>query len=227
VTAPRPAAAPTRVVDVETPTGPARAHVFAPPRAAPAGRPGLVLGHGAGGGIGAADLQAVASALPATGVPVVLVEQPWRVAGRRVAAPPARLDEAWLAVLPALVSGRAAPLRGRRVVAGGRSAGARVACRTAQAVGAAGVVCLAFPLHPPGRPDRSRAGELLAAGVATLVVQGGRDAFGGPGELPAGPEVVPVPYADHSLAVPAAAPLTRAEALELVVAAVRGFVDRF
>jgi predicted alpha/beta-hydrolase family hydrolase len=219
----------TTVLDIPTPQGPARAYVHpaARPRASgPRGdRPVLVLGHGAGGGIQARDLSALAARVPGTGVTVVLVEQPWRVAGRTVATPPARLDEAWLAVVAALRTGRSAPLRGHALVAGGRSAGARVACRTAQATQAAAVVCLAFPLHPPGRPASSRAGELLGAGVPTLVVQGERDAFGGPADLPSGPRVVAVPYADHGLRVPASAGLTQAAATDLVVGAVTGFLD--
>jgi uncharacterized protein len=157
----------------------------------------LVLGHGAGGGIGAADLVALAHRLPAHGVEVVRVEQPWVVAGRKVATLPPTLDRAWLAVLAQLsVDG---PL-----LVGGRSAGARVACRTASEVGAQGVLCLAFPLHPPGRPEKSRLAELdlpAAAGLPTLVLQGTRDAFGGPVDIPDAPGrlVVPVEGADHSL----------------------------
>jgi predicted alpha/beta-hydrolase family hydrolase len=173
----------------------------------------LVLGHGAGGGIGARDLEALADALPSRGVTVVRVEQPWHVAGRRVAAPPPTLDVAWSAVLAELdVTG---PL-----VVGGRSAGARVACRTALAVGAIGCLALAFPLHPPGRPEKSRLAELTASGVPTLVVQGDRDAFGGPDAFPAdGPfQLRRLPFADHSFRVAASAPLTQREALEQVVA---------
>jgi predicted alpha/beta-hydrolase family hydrolase len=157
----------------------------------------LVLGHGAGGGIGAADLVALATRLPAHGIEVVRVEQPWVVAGRKVATLPPTLDRAWLAVLEQLsVDG---PL-----LVGGRSAGARVACRTASEVGAHGVLCLAFPLHPPGRPEKSRLPELdlpAAAGLPTLVLQGTRDAFGGPIDIPAAPGrlVVPVVGGDHSL----------------------------
>jgi predicted alpha/beta-hydrolase family hydrolase len=163
----------------------------------------LVLGHGAGGGIGAADLVALADGLPPHGIEVVRVEQPWVGAGRRVAAPPPTLDLAWLAVLEQLaVTG---PL-----LIGGRSAGARVACRTAAAVGAAGVLALSFPLHPPGRPEKSRLPELdlpSAAGLPTLVLQGTRDSFGGASDIPAaaGRLVVPVDGGDHSLRVPVAA----------------------
>jgi predicted alpha/beta-hydrolase family hydrolase len=163
----------------------------------------LVLGHGAGGGIGAADLVALAGRLPAHGIEVVRVEQPWVGAGRKVAAPPPMLDRAWLAVLDQLaVDG---PL-----LVGGRSAGARVACRTASEVGAHGVLCLAFPLHPPGRPEKSRLPELdlpSAAGLPTLVLQGTRDPFGGPVDIPAAPGrlVVPIEGGDHSLRVAKAA----------------------
>jgi len=181
----------------------------------------LVLGHGAGGGIEARDLAALARELPAAGIAVVRVEQPWRVAGRRVAGPPAQLDKAWLVAVPEAVrlTGVAGPL-----FVGGRSAGARVACRTAGDVGAAGVVALAFPLHPPGRPDRSRVAELLGVDVPVLVVQGDRDSFGGPSELPDGPRIVPVPGADHGFKVPASNPLSQSQALALVVEVVSHFV---
>lgn len=161
---------------VDTPAGEARVTWHT----APAAKLVLALGHGAGGGIGARDLAALAAALPAHGVTVALVEQPWRVAGKKVAAAPKVLDEGWRGVWPALRR------PGPPVVAGGRSAGARVACRTAVELDAAGVLALAFPLHPPGRPEKSRAGELLGAGRPALVVQGGRDPFGGPAEFPAG-----------------------------------------
>ena len=163
----------------------------------------LVLGHGAGGGIGAADLVALAKRLPEHGIEVVRVEQPWVGAGRKVAAPPPTLDRAWLAVLEHLSID--VPL-----LVGGRSAGARVACRTANEVGARGVLCLAFPLHPPGRPEKSRLAELdlpAAAGLPTLVLQGTRDSFGGASDIPAAPGrlVVPIEGGDHSLRVAKAA----------------------
>jgi uncharacterized protein len=142
----------------------------------------LVLGHGAGGGIEAPDLVAVSAEAARAGWLVHRVEQPWRVAGKRIAPAPAQLDVAWTAVLTDL---RDAGLLVGPLVLGGRSAGARVACRTAAALGAAGVLALAFPLHPPGRPEKSRAGELLAAGVPVLVVQGQTDAFGTPEEVAA------------------------------------------
>ncbi len=203
---------------VETPAGEARLFADLPEGRALAL---LVLGHGAGGGIDARDLAALARELPAHGIAVVRVEQPWRVAGKRVASPPAQLDKAWLVAVPEAVrrTGVSGP-----VFVGGRSAGARVACRTAGDVGAAGVVALAFPLHPPGRPDRSRVAELLGTDVPVLVVQGDRDSFGGPAELPDGPRVVPVPGADHGFKVPASSPLSQAEALALIVTAVRGFL---
>jgi predicted alpha/beta-hydrolase family hydrolase len=181
------------VLEVATTSGVARVHKIAAGGAT--GRPVLVLGHGAGGGVEATDLQGLALGVAAAGFTVALVEQPWRVAGRRVAPRPADLDDAWVQVL-----GRLRP-RGR-VVVGGRSAGARVACRTAVATGAAGVVAIAFPLHPPGRPDRSRAGELHAAGVPVLVLQGTRDPFGTPVEVIAaapGVRVLPLAGGDHGL----------------------------
>ncbi|KUL69332.1 MULTISPECIES: alpha/beta family hydrolase [unclassified Streptomyces] len=183
----------------------------------PAPRPRLVLAvsHGAGGGIGARDLVALARALPEHGVSVALVEQPWRVAGKKLAPAPKTLDTGWRGLWPAL----AAP--GLPVIAGGRSAGARVACRTAGELGAHAVLALSFPLHPPGRPEKSRAGELLGAGVPTLVVQGGNDPFGKPEEFPDGPyELVEVPHADHGFAVPKRAPLGQDEAVALVTDAV-------
>ncbi|MFH9737169.1 alpha/beta family hydrolase [Streptomyces roseolus] len=176
----------------------------------------LALGHGAGGGIEARDLAALAAALPARGVTVALVEQPWRVAGKKVAPAPKTLDTGWRGLWPALAK------PGLPVVAGGRSAGARVACRTGAELGAAAVLALSFPLHPPGRPERSRADELLATGLPTLVVQGGNDPFGKPAEFPpAGPyELVEIPYGDHGFAVPRRAPVDQEEAVRRIVGAV-------
>ncbi|MCX5267118.1 alpha/beta family hydrolase [Streptomyces sp. NBC_00199] len=182
-----------------------------------AGRPAFVLAvsHGAGGGVDARDLQALAAVLPGHGVSVALVEQPWRVAGKKVAAAPKTLDVGWRGIWPA-VSASGAP-----VISGGRSAGARVACRTAAELGAHAVLALGFPLHPPGKPERSRAGELLGAGAPTLVVQGGNDPFGRPEEFPEGPyELVEVPYGDHGFAVPKRAPVTQEQALETVTESV-------
>jgi predicted alpha/beta-hydrolase family hydrolase len=160
--------------EVGTPLGPARVH-----RDEPDGVPRgtLVLGAGAGGGVEAPDLTALAVGAAAAGWRVLRVDQPWRVAGKRIAPAPPRLDEGWTAVLAALRAGGelAGPL-----VLGGRSAGARVACRTAAGQRADGVLALAFPLHPPGRPEKSRAAELREVAVPLLVVQGERDAFGGP-----------------------------------------------
>ncbi|MER7934273.1 MULTISPECIES: alpha/beta family hydrolase [unclassified Streptomyces] len=175
----------------------------------------LALGHGAGGGVEARDLRALAAALPGHGVSVALVEQPWRVAGRKVAPAPRTLDAGWRGVWPAL----AAP--GLPVVSGGRSAGARVACRTARELGAAAVLALSFPLHPPGRPEKSRAEELLGAGVPTLVVQGGKDPFGKPAEFPdGGYTLVEVPDADHGFAVPKRADITPEGAVTIITDAV-------
>ncbi|MGI5137137.1 MULTISPECIES: alpha/beta hydrolase family protein [unclassified Streptomyces] len=171
----------------------------------------LAVSHGAGGGIEAADLRTLARVLPGHGVSVALVEQPWRVAGKKVAPAPKTLDEGWRGVWPVLGK------PGLPVIAGGRSAGARVACRTATELGAHAVLALSFPLHPPGRPEKSREGELLGAGVPTLVVQGGNDPFGRPEEFPPGPyEIVEVPHGDHGLAVPKRAGISREEALEIV-----------
>ncbi|RKN36791.1 alpha/beta family hydrolase [Streptomyces hoynatensis] len=180
----------------------------------------LALGHGAGGGIEARDLAALAAALPARGITVALVEQPWRVAGRRLAPAPRRLDEAWIALWPALAGA------GLPVVAGGRSAGARVACRTARETGARAVLALAFPLHPPGKPERSRADELRETEVPLLVVQGTRDPFGRPEEFPRGVELREVPEADHGLAVPRRAAVSQEEVLARLVADVGDWVLR-
>jgi predicted alpha/beta-hydrolase family hydrolase len=162
----------------------------------PAGSPAalLMLGHGAGGGVAAPDLMAVREAALSAGLAVARVEQPYRVAGRRAPAPAAALDEAWLAVAVRLRAGFA----GLPLLVGGRSSGARVACRTASEVGAVGVIALAFPVHPPGRPDRSRLPELALPVVPVLVIQGDRDPFGMPPAAP-GRTLHVVPGADHTL----------------------------
>jgi uncharacterized protein len=179
-------------LDVETPHGRAVVHLSPVPDP----RGALVLGHGAGGGIEARDLVTATEAATAEGFTVALVEQPYRVAGRRSPAPARQLDAAWLAVVEHLREGE---LRGLPLVTGGRSLGARVACRTAAETGAVGVLCLAFPLQPPSRssPRPSRLPELEAVTVPVLVVQGTRDSFGMP---PSGPgrTVVHVD-ADHGL----------------------------
>ncbi|WP_222264651.1 alpha/beta hydrolase family protein [Modestobacter marinus] len=183
--------------DVATLLGPARVR-FEGPAGDVAGT--LLLGHGAGGGVDSADLTAVAQAAAGAGWRVLRVEQPWRVAGKRIAPAPPRLDEAWTAVLADLRA--TGDLAGPLVLAG-RSAGARVACRTASTEGAAGVLALAFPLYPPGKPEKSRAAELLGVAVPLLVVQGETDAFGRPAEVAAAlaghaGRVVAVP-GDHAL----------------------------
>jgi uncharacterized protein len=177
-------------IEIETPHGPARAHMH--PAEEPVGA--LVLGHGAAGGVAAPDLVAVTDVARSERVSVALVEQPYRVAGRRSPAPAHQLDAAWTAVVAHLRDGE---LRGLPLIVGGRSAGARVACRTADESGAVAVLCLAFPLHPPGRPDRSRQSELDAVRLPTLVVQGDRDPFGSPRGSPTA-SVVTVP-GNHSL----------------------------
>ncbi|MEU4238084.1 alpha/beta family hydrolase [Actinoplanes sp. NPDC026619] len=174
--------------EIETPRGPAGIRLVDP-----AGPPVslLFLGHGAGGGVDAPDLVALTEKATASGVRVVLVTQPYRVAGRRAPAPIAQLDEAWEAVI-AKYRVPKLPL-----IFGGRSSGARVACRTAATLGAAGVIALAFPLHPPGKPEKSRAAELPTA-VPTLVLNGDRDPFGMPTPV-AGVEVAVRPGATHDL----------------------------
>jgi predicted alpha/beta-hydrolase family hydrolase len=164
------------IVEIETPHGLAKAHVHTVgrPRAA------LVLGHGAAGGVESPDLVAATGAARDEGVTVALVEQPYKVAGRRSPAPAKQLDAAWTAVVDHL---REDELRGLSLVVGGRSLGARVACRTVDATGAVAVLCLAFPVHPPGRggdPKSSRLEELDAVTLPVLVVQGDKDPFGMP-----------------------------------------------
>ena len=178
------------VLEIDTPHGPARAHLH--PVDDPVGA--LVLGHGANGGVAARDLVAATRAANAEGYAVALVEQPYVVAGRRSPAPAKQLDSAWTAVIEHL---RGAQLAGLPLVSGGRSAGARVACRTAAATGAAAVLCLAFPVHPPGKPEKSRLDELDGVELPTLVIQGESDPFGMP---PDGPNRTVVKVAgNHSL----------------------------
>ena len=192
-------------VEIDTSHGPARAHLHAVDE--PIGA--LILGHGAAGGVSARDLVAVTDVARSARFDVALIEQPYLVAGRRSPAPAHQLDAAWTAVVEHLRGGE---LRGLPLIVGGRSAGARVACRTATESGAVAVLCLAFPLHPPGRPAKTRQGELDAVAVPTLVVQGARDQFG----IPQGSSthrVVEVP-GNHSLRTD----------LEAVAAAVRDWL---
>jgi uncharacterized protein len=180
----------TRVA-IETPAGPAWADIDRP-----AGEPVGVLfaGHGAGGGIDSPDVRAARTGALAAGYVVARITQPYRVAGRRTPPPAPRLDEAWLAVTAALHE----QLGALPAVHCGRSSGARVACRTAAASGALAVVALAFPVHPPGKPERSRLSELDAVTVPVLVVQGDRDAFGMPPPDPRR-ELVVIPGDTHAL----------------------------
>lgn len=179
----------------------------------------LLVSHGAGAGIDTHDLEALARSLPGQGVTVHRLEQPWKVAGKKVATAPATLD----------VGLRAAAdvIRPRTpMIVGGRSAGARSAARSARDLGAAGVLALSFPLHPPGRPEKSRAEELLGVKVPMLVVQGGQDPMGRPEEFPEGTNLVEVPRADHSLKVPRAAPLSGDDVAALVVEATLEWIVR-
>lgn len=194
---------------VPTPYGPARAALHCCPQ----GGAALLLGHGAGGATSAPDLVAATRAATAAGVHVALVEQPYRVAGRRAPAPAGQLDEAWLAVTACLAQG---VFNGLPLVFGGRSSGARVACRTAAEGGAAAVLCLAFPVHPPGRPEKSRLDELDGVDVPVLVVQGQRDPFGRP-EPAAGREVVLLPDGHSLKADPGAVGRTVAEWLQRIL----------
>jgi uncharacterized protein len=154
----------------------------------------LVMTHGAGGGPDTADVRAAGGAARRLGAAVALVLQPYRVRGARAPGSPDRQDAAWLEVIARL----RAEFPGTDLVQGGRSNGARVACRTAAAAGARGVVALAFPLHPPGRPELSRAAELRQAGTEVLVVNGERDPFGIPAAADAS-KVVVLPGETHSL----------------------------
>ena len=178
-------------IEIDTPSGTAWADVERP-----SGEPvaAMFIGHGAGGGVEAPDVLAARNAALAAGYVVARITQPYRVAGRRSPAPAARLDEAWLAATAALRD-EVGPLP---TVHCGRSSGARVACRTAAETGAAAVIALAFPEHPPGKPERSRLDELALPTVPVLVVQGDRDPFGMPPEAP-GRRVVVVEGGDHSL----------------------------
>ncbi len=204
-----------RVEEIETTVGVARAHFHEVHTGVPRGT--LVLGHGAGGGVDAWDLQLLARELPRHGIETIVIEQPWAVAGKRVAAGQSNVDAAFReAVNDLRRSGEAL----RRLVVGGRSSGGRIACRTAADVKADAVLCLAFPLHPPGKPENSRADELAAAAAKApvTVLQGDRDPFGGPVEVADAAAaldgtvlVVGVPWADHSFRVSAKAPLTSEE----------------
>jgi uncharacterized protein len=179
----------------------------------------LLLGHGAGGGVEARDLVALADDLPAQGITVVRLEQPWRVAGRRLAPAPPVLDACLLAA--------AAAMRPRTpLIVGGRSAGARSAARCSERLGAAGYLGLSFPLHPPGRPEKSRLDELDGVAVPKLVVQGERDPFGTPEEFPEDVELAVVPAADHGFKVPARAEVSQATAMAIIVEATLEWVVR-
>ncbi len=208
---------------VETPQGPGRLFVDLAERPSSL----LVLGHGAGGGVGTADLELLATSLPALGTTVVRFEQPWHTAGRTVGAPPPKLDEAWRAALGWLTEQEWAQ---QPLLIGGRSAGARVACRTASDTNPAAIVCLAFPLHLPGRPEGSRVAELLAPTAPRLVLQGSKDSFGTPEEIRAaigtaeGVQVVELPGADHAYRIAKSSAFTPADLRTTLVAEVSRFI---
>ena len=212
------------VETVDTPQGPGR--LFVDLAEQPSSL--LVLGHGAGGGVGAADLELLATSLPALATTVVRFEQPWRTAGRTVGAPPPKLDDAWRAALGWLMEQEWAAQH--PLLVGGRSAGARVACRTASDTNPAAIVCLAFPLHLPGRPEKSRAAELLTPTAPRLVLQGSKDSFGTPAEIRAaigtaeGVNVVELPGADHSYRIAKSSAFTPADLRSTLVAEVSGFI---
>jgi predicted alpha/beta-hydrolase family hydrolase len=211
------------VLWVETPVGPGRLYVARAREPVAA----LVLGHGAGGGVGSMDLELLARSLPPLGVTVLRFEQPWRTAGRRVAVRPPQLDVGWRAAVEHALG---LPWLEGRLFFGGRSAGARVACRTANDFDVAGVVCLAFPLHLPGQPEKSRLDELRQPSAPRLVLQGTHDAFGGFSEVVAGVRgdpgvtVVELPGADHSFRTRAGSSFTPADLRASLAAEVAGFL---
>ena len=211
------------VIPVDTPQGPGRFFVDLAEQPSSI----LVLGHGASGGVASVDLELLADGLPELGTTVVRFEQPWRTAGRTVGAAPPRLDLAWRVALSWLAGEEWAR---QPLVVGGRSAGARVACRTASETNPAAIVCVAFPLHPPGRPEKSRVGELLAPNVPRLVLQGSKDSFGTPGEIRAAIgesptiTVVELPGADHSFRIAKSSAVTPADLRRTLVTEVSGFV---
>jgi len=216
---------PSRIDDIETTVGLSRAHFFPVAHGVP--RATLVMGHGAGGGVNAWDLQLLAAELPGAGIDVVLIEQPWVIAGRKAPEPQPKVDAAWRETVTSLKrSGEAL----RRLVVGGRSTGARIACRTVADVKADAVLCLAYPLHPPGRPGKSRADELVAATrfCPVSVIQGERDTFGRPVEVASATAeqdaralVVAVPWADHSFKIPKRATITSDEVALILVETAR------
>ena len=205
----------TEVTSVATPHGEARLHRNRSRHPVAT----LVLGHGAGGGVESRDLEALARELPRQGITVVRVEQPWRVAGKRLAPRPQVLDECFVAATDRL--------RVRTpLIVGGRSAGARSAARCARRMGASAYLALAFPLHPPGKPEKSRLDELEGVGVPTLIIQGERDTFGTPEEFPERFDMTVVPGADHGFKVPKSGPVSQDDALMIIVEATLEWVVR-
>jgi predicted alpha/beta-hydrolase family hydrolase len=211
------------VVPVDTEQGPGR--IFVDLAEQPTST--LVLGHGAGGGIGALDLELLAQSLPALGTTVARFEQPWRTAGRSVGALPPKLDEAWCAALDWLIGQEWAR---HPLLVGGRSAGARVACRTASYTNPEAIVCLAFPLHLPGRPEKSRLAELLAPTAPRLILQGSKDTFGTAQEIRTaignarGISIVELPGADHAYRVAKSSSFSATDLRSAVVAEVSRFI---
>jgi predicted alpha/beta-hydrolase family hydrolase len=181
------------LVEIETSGGPAHVELTIPE----AGASFLVTAtHGAGGTPDTADVVAVKDAAERLGAATALVTQPYRMRGARAPGSAPKQDQAWIELTGALLK----LTGGVPLIQCGRSNGARVVCRTAQAVGATGAIALAFPLHPPGHPEKSRAGELAAAGVPVLVVNGDRDPFGIPEEEKENIRVMVLPGETHSLA---------------------------
>ncbi len=221
---------PTRVADITTSHGLGRAHLFAVPRGVP--RASIILGHGAGAGIESPGLAALAAGLPQYGIEVVLVEQPWKVSGNPVAPATSVLDTAWIEIVADL---RRSGIGLRRLAVGGRSGGARVACRTAAQIKPASILLLAYPLYPPRQTDADRAGELAAAAALApvTVVQGTEDKYGGPADVALavaehGQRVlaVGIPFLDHSFHLKAKATITDSEARMVLVESARRSVLR-
>ncbi|MDN5853725.1 MAG: hydrolase [Actinomycetia bacterium] len=200
---------------LQTPHGPGRLVQ----RRAPSPFATLIMTHGAGAGIETPDLNRIAIGLPAYGVNTAMLELPWVGQGRRIAPSKTVLDESFVAM-----ANRLRPQTPTFV--GGRSTGARLACRHGRRLGGVGVVALSFPLHPRGKPERSRADELTGAGLPVLVVQGDRDDMGHPDEFPPQTPIVSIPYADHSLVVPKRAPVEQDATYRLAASAILQWIAR-
>lgn len=203
----------TSVRSIPTPHGDARLHCSRAPRPAAT----LLLGHGAGRGVDSPELVELARVLPRQDINVFRLEQPWVIQGKKIAPRAEVLDDVLRAAMNAV--------RVRTpIVLGGRSAGARSAARQARQLGGVGVVALAYPLHPAGKPERTRTQELVDARLPTLVVQGDHDRYGRPSEFPSSVDLTEVPFADHQFRVGPRAPISQDEAIAIVVESVLEWV---